>query len=63
MGKFQTMFSGNFRIVDNSKTGNNITSDIQKGVDGFIREPLRNPIGKKWVTQARILKQANIIKR
>ena len=63
MGKFQTMFSGNFRIVDNSKTGNNITSDIQKGVDGFIREPLRNPIGKQWVTQARILKQANIIKR
>lgn len=63
MGKFQTMFSGNFRIVDNSKTGNNISNDIQKGVDGFIREPLRNPIGKKWVTQARILKQANIIKR
>lgn len=63
MGKFQTMFSGNFRIVDNSKTGNNITSDIQKGVDGFVREPLRNPIGKKWVTQSRILKQANIIKR
>jgi len=63
MGKFQTMFSGNFRIVDNSKTGNNITSDIQKGVDSFMREPLRNPIGKKWVTQARILKQANVIKR
>ena len=63
MGKFQTMFSGNFRIVDNSKNGNNISADIKKGVDGFIREPLRNPIGKKWVTQARILKQANIIKR
>jgi predicted kinase len=63
MGKFQTMFSGNFRIVDNSKTGNNITSDIQKGIDSFMREPLRNPIGKKWVIQARILKQANVIKR
>jgi predicted kinase len=63
LGKFQTLFSGKFRIVDNSKNGNNVTADIKKGVDGFIREPLRNPIGKKWVTQARILKQANLIKR
>jgi hypothetical protein len=63
LGKFQTLFSGKFRIVDNSKNGNNVTADVIKGVDGFIREPLRNPIGKKWVTQARILKQANIIKK
>lgn len=63
MGKFQSMFSGNFRIVDNSKNGNNISTDIKKAVDSFIRQPLRNPIGKKWVTQARILKQMNVIKK
>lgn len=63
MGKFQSMFSGNFRIVDNSKNGNNVTTDMRKAVDGFMREPLRNAIGKKWVTQARILKQKNIIKK
>jgi len=63
LGAFQTVFGGNFRIIDNSNTGNNITSGIQKSVDGFLREPLRNPIGKQWVTNARILKNANIIRK
>jgi predicted kinase len=62
LGKFQTMFSGNFRIVDNSKDGNNVTSDIKKHVSGFINSPIKNPIGKKWVTTQMMLKNANIIK-
>ncbi len=62
LGKFQTMFSGNFRIVDNSKDGNNVTSDIKKHVSGFINSPIKNPIGKKWVTTQIMLKNANIIK-
>lgn len=63
LGAFQTLFSGNFRIVDNTPDGNNITDDIQKAVDGFIRERLYNPIGKQWVTTARALKNANLIKK
>ena len=63
LGAFQTLFSGNFRIVDNTPDGNNITKDIQKAVDGFIRERLYNPIGKQWVTTARALKNANLIKK
>jgi predicted kinase len=63
LGAFQTLFSGNFRIVDNTKDGNNITSDIQKAVDGFIRERLYNPIGKQWVATALALKNANLIKK
>jgi predicted kinase len=63
LGAFQTMFSGNFRIVDNTKDGNNITEDIQKAVDGFIRARLYNPIGKQWVTTATALKNANLIKK
>ena len=62
LGKFQTIFGGNFRIVDNSKNGNNVTPDIKKAVDGFIRSGIRNPIGKKWVTTQMMLKNANIIK-
>lgn len=62
LGKFQTMFSGNFRIVDNSNDGNNVTSDIRKAVDSFIKTGVRNPIGKKWVTTQLMLKNANIIK-
>jgi hypothetical protein len=63
LGAFQTMFSGNFRIIDNTNDGNNITKDIQKAVDSFIRERLYNPIGKQWVTTARALKNANLIKK
>ena len=63
LGAFQTMFSGNFRIVDNTNDGNNITEDIQKAVDGFIRARLYNPIGKQWVTTATALKNANLIKK
>jgi predicted kinase len=62
LGKFQTMFSGNFRIVDNSKDGNNVTNDIKKNVSGFINSDIKNPIGKKWVTTQMMLKNANIIK-
>ncbi len=62
LGKFQTMFSGNFRIVDNTKDGNNVTDDMKAQVDKFVNSPIRNPIGKKWVTTQLILRNANIIK-
>jgi len=63
LGAFQTLFSGNFRIVDNTKDGDNLTPDIRKAVDGFIRERLYNPIGKQWVATALALKNANLIKK
>ena len=63
LGAFQTLFSGNFRIIDNTNDGNNITTDVQKAVDGFIREKLYNPIGKQWVATALALKNANLIKK
>lgn len=63
LGAFQTLFSGNFRIIDNTKDGDNITPNIQKAVDAFIRERLYNPIGKQWVTTALALKNANLIKK
>jgi predicted kinase len=63
LGKFQTMFSSaNFRIVDNSKNGNNVSSDCRKHVDMFVHSGIKNPIGKKWVTTQLMLKNANIIK-
>jgi adenylate kinase family enzyme len=62
LGKFQTMFSGNFRIVDNTNNGNNVTPDVKKAVDGFVSSGIKNAIGKKWVTTQLMLKNANIIK-
>lgn len=63
LGAFQTLFSGNFRIVDNTPDGDNLTDDIKKAVEGFIRARLYNPIGKQWVATARALKNANLIKK
>jgi predicted kinase len=80
LGAFQSMFSGNFIIVDNTeykkyqskfknkKTGEikivdtMIAQNIQKAIDGFVRKPIYNQIGKKWVETARMLKKANVIK-
>jgi predicted kinase len=62
LGGFQTLFSGNFRIVDNSNNGNNVTPDVKKHVETFVKSPVYNPIGKKWVTTQLMLKNANIIK-
>jgi predicted kinase len=63
LGAFQSVFGGNFRIIDNTKSGNNITSDIEKAVNRFIKEPINNAIGKSWVATQSILKNKNLIKK
>jgi hypothetical protein len=62
LGAFQTMFSGSFVIVDNT-VYKPVNKSVQKAIDAFMRKPLQNPIGKKWVKTARILKNANLIKK
>jgi ABC-type dipeptide/oligopeptide/nickel transport system ATPase component len=80
LGAFQSMFSGNFIIVDNTEykkyqskfknkqsgeikiVDTTIAQNIQKAIDAFLRKPLYNQIGKKWIQTARMLKKANIIK-
>ena len=80
LGAFQSMFSGNFIIVDNTeykkyqskfrdrKSGEikivdtAIAQNIQKSINVFLRKPIYNQIGKKWIETARMLKNANVIK-
>lgn len=62
LGAFQTMFGGNFVIVDNT-IYKPINKSVQKAIDTFVRKPLYNPIGKKWVANARALKNAKLIKK
>ena len=69
LGKFQSLFAGNFRIVDNTsyakrdlKTGY-LWPSIQKAINGFIRKPIYNRIGQKWIQTARALKNNNLIKK
>ena len=40
----------------------NISQHIQKAIDAFLRKPIYNQIGKKWIQTAKMLKNANIIK-
>ena len=61
LGKFQTMFSGRFVIVDNTEY-KPVAKSVQQQVDAFLRKPVYNQIGKKWIQTARILKKANLIK-
>jgi hypothetical protein len=56
LGKFQTMFSGRFVIVDNTEY-KPVSNVVQKQVDAFLRKPIYNPIGKKWIMGARLLKK------
>ena len=62
LGKFQNLFGGNFRIVDNT-VYKPIAKDVQKAVNSFIRKPIYNKIGQKWIETARALKNANLIKK
>ena len=55
LGKFQTLFRSNFRIVDNSKylsakaAQSKFKSIMGSGIDKFIAKPVRNTIGQTWI--------------
>jgi len=62
LGKFQNLFGGNFRIVDNT-VYKPIGRQVQKAVNTFVKSKVYNPIGKKWIQTARALKNKNLIKK
>ena len=62
LGKFQNLFGGSFRIVDNT-VYKPISSSIQKAITKFVKAPIKNKIGKIWVKSARNLKNLNLIKK
>ena len=62
LGKFQNLFGGNFRIVDNT-VYRPIAKEVQKAVNRFVRKPVYNKIGKKWIQTARALKKSKLINK
>ena len=62
LGKFQNLFGGNFRIVDNT-VYKPIAKEVQKAVNRFVRKPLYNKIGVKWIETARALKKSKLISK
>lgn len=61
LGKFKGLFGGNFEIVDNT-VYKPVDSAVQKAVNRFLKKPVYNQIGKKWIQTARALKNSNMIK-
>ena len=51
LGKFQRLFKAKrFEIVDNSKYGDSTPIDlVSKEIRKFLKQPVSNPIGKKWM--------------
>jgi len=49
MGAFQDLFGPNFRIVDNTDYAKSNAANVEKTVKTFMREPVSNPIGRKWI--------------
>ena len=62
LGKFQGLFGSNFAVVDNSKflkpeeAQSKFGKLTKKYINKFIKRPIRNVIGKKWVQHNLILK-------
>jgi hypothetical protein len=57
---------GNYTFK-HKKTGKTVAAskplqpEIRKAIDTFMRKPIYNPIGKKWVETAKMLKKSNLI--
>ena len=62
LGKFQNLFGRNFRIVDNT-VYKPIAKEVQKAVNQFVRKPVYNKIGQKWIDTARALKKSKLINK
>ena len=58
LGKFQSLFgSQNFRIADNTVTGQKTPADIQSSINAFLKRPIQNRIGAEWIKAAREFKK------
>ena len=62
LGKFQSLFGGKFVIVDNSKFLKPEDAQakfgrlVKKYIDKFVKSPIKNPIGKKWIKHNLLLR-------
>ncbi len=48
IGHYQNIFGANFRVVDNSNISG-LHKSVVKSVIDFLRTPVKNPIGKRWI--------------
>ena len=65
---FQGLFgNANFMMVDNSKTlspkqaTKKFNMLVKKGIGSFIKKPIKNYRGKKWIEKQKIMKEVKIV--
>ncbi len=62
LGKFQGLFGSKFAVVDNSKFLKPAHAQakfgmiVKKYIDKFVKSPVKNHIGKKWIKHQMILR-------
>ena len=67
MGKFQTLFGSNFRIIDNSKTRSAqrdptagviiFPKHLYTAINKFVKSPVKSGLAKKWIKRQLELKK------
>ena len=66
LGKFQSLFRGNFLIVDNSKfldeeaAQKKFESLVKKGINNFVKKPIKNKNAKSWMRKEKLLRKQGI---
>ncbi len=62
----QDYFGSNWRLIDNSREFNgynefkNVHSQVDKSIQEFLRQPIKNPLAKKWIDQELEAKKINV---
>lgn len=59
--EFKNLFGGNFTTLDNTVFGPP-NKEIVKATRQFISKPVHNPVGKKWIMHAKMLKSRSMIR-
>jgi predicted kinase len=68
IGKFNGLFKGNFMVMDNSDTLDEKQATkkfnmlVKKGIGKFIKKPIKNPVGKQWIKNQKVLKNKGLKK-
>ena len=61
IGKFSQYFKGNFVVVDNNDSEEDVMTPVLRQIRGLLKKPVRSPIAREWVTQE--MKRRGITRR
>ena len=66
LAKFKAVFKGNLQVVDNSdhlepeEAQKKFNMLAKKGIDKFLKKPIRNKIAKDWIKKQKMLTKQGI---